>query len=86
MYLDTKGHKLFRALVAKALYLSLDRADIQQAVHVLTRVMNNPQRKHMAALKQLGRYLLGVLRVVQTLEWRGKEREVAEEGAKLKKG
>ena len=60
---------MFRALVAKALYLSLDRTDIQQAVQVLTRVMDKPQRKHMSALKRLGRYLAGAPRLVYQFDW-----------------
>ena len=69
-------HKLFRALVAKALYFSLDRVDIQQSVQALTRVMDKPLRKHMLALKRLGRYLILQPRMVSVYPWQGREADI----------
>ena len=54
----------YRALVARANYLSQDRADIQYTTKELSRCMSQPTCLDWARLKRLGRYLLGRPRVV----------------------
>ena len=59
----------YRALVARANYLALDRTDIQFAVKELCRSMSSPRVGDWRKLKRLGRYLLGSPRVVITFEY-----------------
>ena len=47
----------FRALVARANYLALDRTDIMFAVKELCKHMCNPDQNDWESLKRLGRYL-----------------------------
>ena len=54
--LDLTQHRLYRRVVAKANYLGADRMDIQHTVQGLSRFMDKPDRKHMRAMKRLGRY------------------------------
>lgn len=53
----------FRATVARGLYVSQDRSDIQYAVKELSRNMSKPLRSDQERLKRLGRYLVGKPRV-----------------------
>ena len=69
-YLDAKGHREYRGVVAKANYLGADRTDIQHTVQFLSRAMDKPQMKHLRAMKRFGRYLKGVPRLVQVFPWR----------------
>ena len=55
---------IYRALVARANYLSQDRLDIAFAVKELCRQMASPRTCDWNALKRLGRYLVGRPRVV----------------------
>ena len=55
---------LYRAMVARANYLSQDRVDIGFAVKELCRHMSSPRRVDYEKLKRLGRYLLGKTRVI----------------------
>ena len=57
---ELEGHEatMYRAIVARANYLSQDRSDIQYAVKELSRSMSSPTVSDWNALKRLGRYLL----------------------------
>ena len=55
---------LYRALVARGIYLSQDRSDIQYAVKELSRKMSKPNRADVEKLKHLARYLIGRERAV----------------------
>ena len=55
---------MFRALAARANYLAQDRIDVQFAAKEVCRYMSLPTDAAQAALKRLGRYLLGHKRVV----------------------
>lgn len=62
--LDPERSKLYRSLVMRAAYLSLDRADLCEAVKTLARSMSSPTEDSWQRLKRLGRYLRGAIRVV----------------------
>ena len=62
--LSAEGHTLFRALAARANYLAQDRPDLQYAAKEVCRFMSSPTESSEAALKRLGRYLLGHMRCV----------------------
>ena len=55
--LDPSLHTTFRALAARANYLSADRPDCQFAAKEICRWMSSPTELSMNALKRLGRYL-----------------------------
>ena len=59
----------YRALVARANYLSQDRGDIQFAVKELSRKMSCPSNLEWIALKRLGRYLIGKPRAVSHFKY-----------------
>ena len=63
--LDSERASRYRSLTMRAAYLSLDRADISEAVKTLARKMSAPDELAWTRLKRLGRYLLGKPRVVQ---------------------
>ena len=62
--LDNREASLYRAIVARANYLCQDRSDIQFAVKELCRTMAEPTQGNWAAVKRLGRYLVGRNRMV----------------------
>ena len=62
--LDPSSHTQFRALAARANYLSADRPNCQFAANEVCRWMSSPTEMSMAALKRLGRYLVGRPRLV----------------------
>ena len=55
---------VYRALAARANYLSQDRVDIGYAVKELCRNMSKPRQSDWDRLKRLGRYLIDKTRVV----------------------
>ena len=55
---------MYRALVARANYLSQDRSDIAFAVKELCRSMSDPSESDWMMLKRLARYLIGRSRIV----------------------
>ena len=57
---------MFRALVAWANYLAQDCIDLQFAAKEVCRFMSSPTETSEAAMKRMGRYLLGHKRVVYT--------------------
>ena len=64
--LSRDSHTMFRALAARANYLAQDRIDLQFAAKEVCRFMSSPTDPAEAALKRLGRYVLGHKRVVYT--------------------
>jgi len=56
----------FRGMAARSNYLSADRIDLQFAAKEICRFMSAPTETSVAALKRLGRYLLGHKRLVWT--------------------
>ena len=64
MALSSEDATAYRALVARANYLSQDRGDIAFAVKELCRHMSKPRNCDQTALKTLGRYLLDKTRMV----------------------
>jgi hypothetical protein len=64
--LSRDSRTIFRALAARANYLAQDRIDLQFAAKEVCRFMSSPTDTAEAALKRLGRYLLGHKRVVYT--------------------
>ena len=62
--LSPDRHTSFRALAARANYLSADRPDCQYAAKEICRWMSSPTELAMTALKRLGRYLVGKPRMV----------------------
>lgn len=61
---------LYRACVARGIYMTQDRSDIQYAVKELSRAMSNPTSQDMSRLRRLGRFLKGKPRVVTELGYR----------------
>ena len=57
-YLSAALAKEYRALAARANYLSLDRPDIQCAAKEACREMSQPTTRSLARMKRLARYLL----------------------------
>ena len=64
--LSSSSHTAFRALAARANYLAQDRPDLQFAAKEVCRFMSSPTETSEAALKRMGRYLLGHMRCVYT--------------------
>ena len=67
--LDGHGATMFRALAARANYLSQDRPDIQFAVKEVARRMSAPRAVDQQLLKRLGRYLAGSPRAQYKFHW-----------------
>ena len=66
---------MYRALVARANYLSQDRSDIQYSVKELCRNMSKPAVCDWNRLKRLGRYLIGRERMIINFDyqtWNGR--------------
>ena len=62
--LSAEAHSVFRALAARANYLAQDRPDLQYSAKEVCRFMSAPAESSEAALKRMGRYLLGHMRCV----------------------
>ena len=60
---------VYRAISARASYVSQDRSDIQYAVKELCRRMSAPTNGDLKKLKRLGRYLVGKPRAVALFPW-----------------
>ena len=56
----------FPGLAARANYLSADRIDLQLATKEVCRFMSAQTEKSVAAMKRLGRYVVGHKRLVWT--------------------
>ena len=73
--LSAQESTMYRAVVARGIYLAQDRTDIQYAVKELSREMSKPTRGSWKAAKKLGRYLKGKERYVVRYDyqdWSGK--------------
>ncbi len=57
-FLDAAGHRNYRGLVGRLLWLSAERPDIQFAVKRLTQALQKPTLGDWQALKRVGRYLV----------------------------
>ena len=67
--LSAAEHSRYRALVARANFLSTDRPDVAFAVKELCRRMSAPTGADWLALKRLGRYLKGKPRMISYFPW-----------------
>ena len=67
--LTAEQSTMFRAHVARAIYLSQDRTDIQFAVKELSRSMATPHSNDLLNLERLGRYLLANPRVITNYKY-----------------
>merc|ERR1711884_1002026 len=67
--LDEQRHAIYRAITARANYLSPDRPDIAFAVKELARAMSSPTAGDWCRLKRLARYLKGKPRTVKRFRW-----------------
>ncbi len=56
--LDSHDGTMYRAIVARGIYLAQDRSDIAFDVKELSRRMSGPDARDWQSLKRLGRYLL----------------------------
>lgn len=63
--LEGESVAMYRSVVARANYLSLDRADIRYSTKELCRRMAGPRRRDWRDLKKLCRYLRGRTRMIQ---------------------
>ena len=55
----------FRGIIARLNYLSMDRPDIQYATREASKRMATPREADWRVLQRIGRYLVGVPRLVQ---------------------
>merc|ERR1711884_197451 len=67
--LDEQKHAIYRAITARANYLSPDRPDIAFVVKELARSMSSPTAGDWERMKRLARYLKGRSRVVKKFAW-----------------
>ena len=67
--LSSERTSAYRALVARANYLSPDRPDIAFSVKELARSMSSPCGSDWLKLKRLARYLKGKPRIVMKFRW-----------------
>ena len=67
--LSSEDATMFRALSARANFLSQDRCDIGFATKELCREFSVPNRNSQTRLKRLGRYLVGKQRLVHHYPW-----------------
>ena len=66
--LPLEKHSSFRSMCTHASYLVEDRPDVRFACKEVDRLMSEPCEAGWEKLKRLGRYLAGVLRLVQRME------------------
>ena len=71
--LPTSEFTGFRGLPARANYLAADRIDLQYSATEVCRFMSAPSETSVAAMKRMGRYLLGHQRLVWTYPWQRAE-------------
>ena len=74
--LQPRDESRYRALVARANYISPDRPDIAFAAKELAKAMASPTQGDWCRLKRPGRYLAGKLRLKSSFQWQGSQREV----------
>ena len=64
-----KEASLYRAITARLNFLAMDRADLQFASNECSRRMSCPRNGNWAALRRVGRFLVGSPRMVTTFVW-----------------
>ena len=69
---EPRDATMYRAMVARANYLSQDRSDMKFAVKELSRAMAKPRKKDLANLKRLGKYLKDRPRAVVKYDYQEK--------------
>ena len=74
--LEPKFASMYRAITARANYLSQDRSDIKFAVKELSRHMARPCRRHWRKIIRLGKYLIGKQRFVCDYEYQEKYNKI----------
>ena len=67
--METKEATLYRALAARLNYLAADRPDLLFASKCISKHMADPHVRDWEALKRVGRYLKGAVRLVQNFNW-----------------
>ena len=67
--LESSRASLYRAMVARATYLSQGRLDIKYATKELCRWMSKPRNKDWRRLTRLGKYLIGRQRYVNNYDY-----------------
>ena len=67
--LDREGMKLYRSAVARCNYLAADRYEIAFTTKELCRSMSSPSEEDLVAVKRLCRFLRGLPRLVQRIEF-----------------
>ena len=67
--LAREKHTAFRGAAARANYLALDRPDLQFAAKEICRWMSAPTELAWQGLKRLGRYIVGLPRLVYKYPW-----------------
>ncbi|CAE7752594.1 unnamed protein product [Symbiodinium sp. CCMP2592] len=67
--LGTEEHALFRSVVGCLLYLAPDRCDVQFAVSVLARKVQNPTQRDMQFVKYLVEYLISTSDYHLVMKW-----------------
>ena len=72
--LEPQRATLYRAVVARANYLSQDRSDIRYAVKELSRSMSKPREGDLTRLQRLGRYVAQHPRLIQRFAPQGHTR------------
>ena len=75
--LDREKGTAYRAIVARANYMSPDRPDIAYAVKELARGMSSPTVGDWCRLKRLARYLKGRPRLVHKYRWQKKAEKIS---------
>ena len=74
--LDEAESTVYRAIAARANYLSLDRPDIQFSAKEACRRMASPCRADWARLKHIARYLAGRPRIVYKYDFQEAEQNL----------
>ena len=64
-----KEASLYRAVTTRLNFLAMDRADLQFASNECSRRMSCPRNGNWAALKRVGRFLIGCPRMITTFVW-----------------
>ena len=62
--MESREATMYRACVARGIYLSQDRSDIMVAVKEVSRKTASPNQGDLKALKRLARYLVDKARAV----------------------
>ena len=58
---DLEDGTMYRQLVGSLIYLTLTRPDIFYTVGVVSRYMQNPKKSHLEVVRQILRYIEGIV-------------------------